>query len=64
MILLQGCKFTGWNEINSHMDIHTVASKEIKMAKVKELGQVILFHTKDNSRLRRASDALCHSSAT
>jgi len=46
------------------MDIHTVASKEIKMAKVKELGQVILFHTKDNSRLRGASDALCHSSAT
>jgi len=34
------------------------------MAKVKKLGRVIFFHTKDNSRLRGASDALCHSRAT
>jgi len=50
-------------QINTH-DIHRYVSEEVKMAKVKELGQVILFHTKDNSRLRGASDALCYSWAT
>jgi hypothetical protein len=33
-----------------------VVSEEIEMAKVKEVGRVILFHAKDNSRLRGAKE--------